>query len=40
VNWDGFANSGQKITGGIYISRLKIDNEYVSAQAKKMVYLP
>lgn len=40
VNWDGLAKSGQRITGGIYISRLKIDSEYVSAQAKKMVYLP
>ena len=40
VNWDGSANSGQKITGGIYISRLKIDNHYVSTQTRKIVYLP
>lgn len=40
MNWDGSADSGEKVSGGVYISRLKLDNHYVSDQSRKIVYLP
>ncbi len=40
MSWDGSADSGKQVSGGVYILRLKLDNHFASAQSRKIVYLP